>query len=146
MVGFFGLFVGIIVACVCGFGYLRYGSIFAVGYIIRGDAFLVDQSVVDLGEFTFAKGAESGFRITNLSGTEMEILGGRINCGCAELKGMPLRIEPGGVGVVCVVVRPQETDQLKKQAEKTLDLDVVLFSTSPKPFPKLKVVGTARYE
>ncbi len=142
----FGACIVAINIVAAAYGYLRYDSVAAAYHMVRGERVLIDESVKELGTFRASDGAETAFRITNLSPVPIEVPGGTISCGCAVLKGLPLRIAPGDSGVVQVCVAPATYVKAESREDFVLDLEIVLFGTHSIRMPQLKVLGTIRYD
>ena len=115
----------------------RFGSVAAGIDYLAGKRILAEASERDFGVVPVGGEATARFRMSNLTGRPVVVLGGKTSCTCAMVTGLPLTIPPRGGADLTVVVRDRPGQGAHEVAE-----NILLYTDSPdQPSVDLKVVG-----
>jgi hypothetical protein len=83
-----------IVAVYCGWSFWYYGDCYKGWLYINGVRLSVENSTLDFGEMTVGENKTGVFRLHNLSGKRVVVLGIETGCGCLTAAELPMTIQP----------------------------------------------------
>lgn len=89
------LFAGLALASLAAYSRLTLGSVEAGFAYMRGERLIPDRHSKSVGRVESGKTLVVPFALTNHTGKELSILGGRSSCSCVEPANLPLTILPG---------------------------------------------------
>ena len=86
---------GLSLLLLMGFGLVTYGSARAALPMLLGSPLYVEGKTARMGSVPPGGSFTSSYKVTNVSGLPVTIIGARTTCGCAFLESLPLALKPG---------------------------------------------------
>lgn len=120
--------IGLLAACACAvaWGLVEFGSLRAVVGYVQGYAVVPDSFSRDLGPIRVREKTPVQFRLTNVSGASVKVLGANTTCTCMLVSELPMVIDPGHVADFSINVRPGPSN-----VGKPFSHDVELYLDAP---------------
>ncbi|WP_010583273.1 DUF1573 domain-containing protein [Schlesneria paludicola] len=120
---------------VVGFAWIRTGSPTLVWPWLQGLHVVFEPRELVFDGLTVGKVRTSKFRVTNISSSNVTLLGIESSCACISLDQFPKSIEPGGVGTLDVVLQPRAAGTFHRKVRVFTDVE-------GEPPALLTIVGT----
>lgn len=92
----------------------RFGSVSRGLAYVRGERLFVDETSKSLENLRPGEERRVTFRVTNLSGRSLQLIGARTSCGCTGVQGLPMSIPRLGTRPLVVRVKPAASSDLSK--------------------------------
>ncbi|GHT09495.1 hypothetical protein FACS1894170_00050 [Planctomycetales bacterium] len=114
----------LIVAVYCGWSFWYYGDCCKGWQYINGVRLSVGSNKLDFGEIMVGESKTGFFKLHNLSGKPVVVLGAEVGCGCLTTTELPLVIQPYQRVDFALTLQPGENQIGKLEQVVLLNLNV----------------------
>lgn len=96
---------GALLTILAGVSYLRFGSVSAGLSYLAGERLIVDSRNKDFGQVGEGRDQTVRFRLTNLTGKAVRIIGAESSCTCVIAEDLPVTVQRAANATLTVAVR-----------------------------------------
>lgn len=118
------LFVGLVLAIFCVWILWVYGDLYRGWQRFNGIQLCAGDSVLDLGEIPAGQTKSGNFRLRNLGGKSVVVLGTEVGCACVTANELPMTVPPYAAVHFEIVLQTDEQEIGPVQQEVLLNVSV----------------------
>ncbi|GHT23556.1 hypothetical protein FACS189419_07670 [Planctomycetales bacterium] len=99
--------VALLLSVYCGWSYCFYGDLYSGWLFLNGIHLKIIDKEIDLGTMNTGETRDASFRLQNVSGASVIVLGVHTCCDCLKVSSLPMKVMPYQSVIVPVTFSPK---------------------------------------